>query len=144
MKKTKRIGKIVPGVLLLLVLGAYLAFLFWPRYPFKELQSGDVAYAAANYYTLQYVLTEDEKEELLEYLRQTVVYNKVRASESYYGANTRLTLFMEDGSQINVQAIAGCLSIGTGTYRADDVSAANISGLTRRYAERIVEAEDLG
>ncbi len=85
-----------------LAIAVGLAVLLSGRRPFAGLRAEDIREARVSLMPpdVEYVLTEEETEELAALLREVVLYRRDDSYREYSGQGVVFTLTMEDGNQV--------------------------------------------
>lgn len=99
MKKSRML--VIAGISLLLLGAAAYAFLNG-RKPFKDLEASEIALATVHLVPPDKTVEVTETEQLAEYLRNVVIYNRDNSYTSYAGQGVIFTLTMTDGTQTEI------------------------------------------
>ena len=89
-----------------LIIAAGLAVFLAGRRPFAGLKAEDIRQARVRLMPpdVEYILTEEETEELALLLREVVLYRRDDSYREYCGQGVLFTLTLEDGSRVEAMA----------------------------------------
>ena len=131
---------VIPCICLFVVIGAIISALMAGKKPFNNLETTEVASATVRLLPSDKTFQIEDTDELVELLKDVVVYNKDDSYNEYAGQAVVFTLFMSDGSKKEITEYSPFIVVdGTG-YKAEYKSCQSLNC----YAIEIKNKESIG
>lgn len=130
---------IIPLICILLLAFTMIIFVFVSgRRPYKDLEAAQIVSAAVQLSPPDKTIQITETKELVDLLKDVVVYNKDNSYTDYSGQGVTFTLVMIDGTQTSIMECNPFLVIDGVGYKTkyEPCEALN------HYANRLLEEED--
>ncbi|GFI10972.1 hypothetical protein IMSAGC007_03444 [Lachnospiraceae bacterium] len=130
---------IIPLICILLLAFTMIIFVFVSgRRPYKDLEAAQIVSAAVQLSPPDKTIQITETKELVDLLKDVVVYNKDNSYTDYSGQGVTFTLVMIDGTQTSIMEYNPFLVIDGVGYKTkyEPCEALN------HYANRLLEEED--
>ena len=130
---------IIPLICILLLAFTMIIFVFVSgRKPYKDLEAAQIVFAAVQLSPPDKTIQITETKELVDLLKDVVVYNKDNSYTDYSGQGVTFTLVMIDGTQTSIMEYNPFLVIDGVGYKTkyEPCEALN------HYANRLLEEED--
>ena len=130
---------IIPLLCILLLAFTMIIFVFVSgRRPYKDLEAAQIVSAAVQLSPPDKTIQITETKELVDLLKDVVVYNKDNSYTDYSGQGVTFTLVMIDGTQTSIMEYNPFLVIDGAGYKTkyEPCEALN------HYANRLLEEED--
>lgn len=134
MKKSKALIIVLACVLILIV----ALFTVYGQRPFKGLDAREITSATVHLNPPDKTVRIVEIKELVEYLKDIVIYNKDNSYTEYYGQGVIFTLIMADGTQTEVMAYNPFVVIDGVGYKTKYEPCAALAS----YANDLLNRED--
>lgn len=130
---------IIPLICILLLAFTMIIFVFVSgRRPYKDLEAAQIVSATVQLSPPDKTIQITETKELVDLLKDVVVYNKDNSYTDYSGQGVTFTLVMIDGTQTSIMEYNPFLVIDGAGYKTkyEPCEALN------HYANRLLEEED--
>ena len=134
--KKKGILVLVACVLLLSIV--VIAFVGGGKKPYKDFEAAQIASATVHLSPPDKTIQITEIKELVEYLKDVVIYNEDNSYTEYMGQGVTFTLTMTDGTQTEITAYNPFLVIDGVGYKTDYEPCEALNN----YANKLLNAEN--
>lgn len=134
----KKKGIIVLAACVLLLSIVVIAFDGGGKKPYKALDAAQIASATVHLSPPDKTIQITEIKELVEYLKDVVIYNEDNSYTEYVGQGVTFTLTMTDGTQTEIMAYNPFLVIDGAGYKTDHEPCEALNN----YANKLLNAEN--